>query len=45
MFLSLGKISGIIVAGGSGGSVVDLLTGDLKITQLPTLPQNIYISK
>ena len=41
MFLSLGKISGIIAAGGIGGSV-DFLTGDLRIKQLPNLPQEIY---
>ena len=41
MLLSLGRISGIIVAGGIESSVVDLLTGDLKITQLPDLPLNI----
>ena len=34
-------ISGIIVAGGLGSSTVDFLTGDLRIEQLPTLPQNI----
>ena len=44
MLLSLGRISGIIVAGGYGSSVVDFLTGDpdLEITQLPNLPQEIY---
>ena len=38
-----GKISGIIVAGGYRSSIVDFLTGDpdLKITQLPNLPQEI----
>ena len=41
MFLSLGNISGIIVAGGYEISAVDFLTGDLKITQLPDLPQTI----
>ena len=41
MCLSLGRISGIIVAGGVGRYVVDLLTGDQRITQLPDLPQNI----
>ena len=37
----LGRISGIIVAGGCGSSSVDLSTGDLGIIQLPNLPQNI----
>ena len=41
VFVSLGRISGIIVAGGIGSPVVDLLIGDLKIAQLPNLPQNI----
>ena len=35
------KISGLIVAGGYRSSAVYLLIGDLKITQLPDLPQNI----
>ena len=38
MLLFSGRISGIIVAGGSS---VDFLAGDLKIKKLPTLPQNI----
>ena len=42
--LFLGRISGIIVAGGFRSSTVDYLTGDLRIEQLPTLPQNIYSS-
>ena len=42
--LFLGRISGIIVAGGIESSVVDLLTGDLKITQLHDLSQNIHNS-
>ena len=41
MFLSLGRISGIIVAGGVGSSV-DFLTGDRRIKQLPNLPDRIY---
>ena len=41
MFLFLGRISGIIVAGGYEISAVDFLTGDLKITQLPDLPRTI----
>ena len=41
MFLSLGRISGIIVAGGYGSSAVDLLPGDLKIAQIPDLPKTI----
>ena len=40
MLLFLGRISGIIVAGGIGSSV-DFLTGDLRIKQLPNLPKNI----
>ena len=44
MLLSLGRISGIIVAGGNGCSIVYLLTGDLRMNKLPTLPQNIYSS-
>ena len=44
MFLYLGRITGIIVAGGVGRSVVNFLTGDLGIKQLPTLPQNIDYS-
>ena len=39
-----GRITCIIVAGGIGSSVVDFLTGDLRITQLPNLPQNIHRS-
>ena len=42
MFLSLGRISGIIIAGGYGSSVVDFLTGDLRIKQLPNLPDRIH---
>ena len=38
--LFLGKISGIIVAGGCGSSAVDFLTGDLGF-KLPTLPHRI----
>ena len=41
MLLSLGRITGIIVAGGYESSVVDFLTGDLSMKKLPTLPQNI----
>ena len=41
MLIFLGKISGFIVAGGIGNSVVDFLTGDLEIKQLPYLPQGI----
>ena len=38
----LGRISGIIVAGGDGHSAVDFLTEDLGIKQLPNLPQKIH---
>ena len=44
MLLSLGRITGIIVAGGFQSSAVDFLTGDLKVKKLPILPQNIYSS-
>ena len=37
----LGRISGIIVAGGDGSSSVDFWAGDLGIKQLPNLPQEI----
>ena len=40
MWLFLGRISGIIVAGGIGSSV-DFLIGDLEIKQLPNLPHRI----
>ena len=40
MCLSLGRISGIIVAGGIGSSV-DFFIGDLEIKQLPNLPHRI----
>ena len=40
-FQFLDRISGIIVAGGERTSVVDFLTGDLGIKQLPNLPQKI----
>ena len=45
MLLSLGRITGIIVAGGFQSSVVNFLTGDLRMKKLPTLPQNINGSK
>ena len=45
MLLFLGKISGFIVAGGIGNSVVDFLTGDRRIKQLPNLPHGICGSK
>ena len=45
MLCSLGRITGIIVAGGFERSVVDFLTGDLSVKKLPTLPQNIDGSK
>ena len=38
MFLSLGRISGIIVAGSS----VDILTRDLRIKQLPNVPDRSH---
>ena len=41
MLLFLGRISGIIVAGGIESSVVDFLSGDLRIKQLPYLPEGI----
>ena len=41
MFLFLGRIYGIIVAGGSGSSAVDFLTGDLGF-KLPTLHKNVF---
>ena len=41
MFLSLGRISGIIVAGGVGSSM-DFLAGDLGMKHLPNLPKDIY---
>ena len=44
MFLSLGGIIGIIVGGGVGSSVVDFLSGDLRIKNLPNLPQKIHCS-
>ena len=44
MLLSLGRMTGIIVAGGVGRSVVDFLTGDVRIKKLPNLPQNIHSS-
>ena len=45
MFLSLGRISGITVAGGCGGSSrVDFLAGDLGMKQLPYLPHGISAS-
>ena len=40
----LGKISAIIVAGGSGRSSVDILLEDLEIKELPTLPHIKYSS-
>ena len=43
MLLFLGRISGIIVAGGSRSSV-DFIIGDLGMKQLPTLPRNIEYS-
>ena len=39
--LFIGWITGIIVAGGYESPVVDFLTGDLGIKQLPYLPQGI----
>ena len=36
-----GKISGIIVAGGYGSSIVDFLTGDLRF-KLPNLHKNMF---
>ena len=42
MLLSIGKITGIIVAGGYESHVVDFLTGDLGMKQLPNLPYNIF---
>ena len=39
--LFLGRISGIIVAGGCGSSAVDFLTGDLGI-KLPNLHKNVF---
>ena len=44
MWLFLGRISGIIVVRGFQSSVVDFLTGDLRIKKLPTLPQSIIDS-
>ena len=44
MFLSLGRISGIIVAGGNFSSNADFLTGDLGIKQVPKLPKEICSS-
>ena len=41
MFLSLGKISGIIVAGGSRNSV-KFLIGDQGIKELPDLHKNVF---
>ena len=41
MFLSLGRISGIIVAAGSGSSAVDFSTGDLGI-KLPDIHKNVF---
>ena len=43
MLLFLGRISGIIVAGGNTSSV-DFLTGDLRIKHLPNLPERIAAS-
>ena len=37
----LGRISGIIVAGGDGSCSVDFWAGDLGIKKLPNLPQEI----
>ena len=37
----LGRISGIIVAGGDGSSSVDFWAGDLGIKKLPNLPLTI----
>ena len=41
ILLFLGRISGIIVAGGCGSSAVDFLTGDLGI-KLPNLHKNVF---
>ena len=41
MLFLTGRISGMIVAGGYESPVVDFLTGDLEIKQLPYLPQGI----
>ena len=41
MFI-LGRISGIVIVGGCGSTAVDFLTGDLRIKQLPNLPDRIH---
>ena len=40
--LFLGRIYGIIVAGGIGSSVVDSLTGNHRIKKLPNVPDRIH---
>ena len=40
--LFLGRISGIIVAGGKDSLFVDFSTGDSETKQLPNLPRKIF---